>query len=1032
MSDFTQDNEALFAAARAACPAAIWSRAVELVRKSAVSGQTQEDSELICHVKSPTRSVPHTVQLYPQDAEWACDCDSRAACCEHVAAAVIALKQANAQGHALPQGGSHEARLVHRLSRHRGELSLSRVLVRADGSEQALETSLATAVATQSAGVTLSPSQQDLNVDRALGQRVSGPLPPDLAVGVIKLLAGARNVEFEGQTIVVSTEQLVPHAQVTDAQLADKRRGFNVELKPDPALLEVVASGIGRSAAGLHLLTELHSSGARWEKLPSSKFYPSDAVGTLVTEVLPELLKRFKVDVQTKKLPELTREAKPRAIVQVQQDGERLGALLTLVYGDPPLARIDAGRLIHLGGAVPIRDEALEQRVATRARDELGLNVGGRVWLSGQPAIALAEKLERWNGQIEGPRGKQLLFHSPLAPEMTRRFGQLELHFTSDAEGEALRADPTQVLRAWREHDAWVPLLSGGWAPLPASWLDKHGALLEQVLDGLAARGGLPTAAEGASALNGSLDPKAAQSLPALAELCELLDFPTPPELEPFRALLRGTDALPEVSLPADLTATLRSYQQQGVRWLNLLQKAGLGAVLADDMGLGKTLQTLCNLQGRCLVVCPTSVVHNWAQELARFRPGLDFHVYQGKGRSLKADVSVTITSYALLRLDQDVLAGVQWDQVVLDEAQHIKNPESQVTRAAYRLRSRFKLALSGTPIENRLSELWSLFHFTNRGLLGGRPDFQARYELPIQNGDARASGALRQRIAPFILRRHKSSVAKELPPRTDLFIHCTLDPQERAVYDAIFQATQRDVVAELRKGGGVMQALEALLRLRQAACHAALVPGVQLPNASALAAANGEVDEASLERDENDATTPEAAAPSFTSSKVRALVEALEQVVAEGHRALVFSQWTSLLDKVEPALDRARLSRGRLDGSTRDREGVVRDFQSDTGPNVLLLSLKAGGTGLNLTAADHVFMLDPWWNPAVEQQAADRAHRIGQQRPVFVHRLITTGTVEEKIVRLQAQKRELAEAALEGTEATASLGREELLELLS
>jgi superfamily II DNA or RNA helicase len=769
--------------------------------------------------------------------------------------------------------------------------------------------------------------------------------------------------------------------------------------------------------------------------LPSKKVYPPDAVGTLVTEVLPELLKRFKVEVTTKKLPELTREAKPRAVVQVQQDGERFAALLTLVYGDPPLARIDAGRLVHLRGPVPLRDEALEQRVASRAQAELGLNVGGRVWLSGEAAIALAQKLERWSGAVEGVKGKRLLFQNELVPQLSRSLGALQLHFESSEGGDTLKADPAQVLRAWREHDAWVPLLSGGWAPLPAGWLDKHGALLEQVLDGLATRAlDLPTSVQAAAALNGSLDSKAAQNLPALAELCELLDFPTPPELEPFRALLRGTNELPAIALPPDLNATLRSYQQQGVRWLSLLKSAGLGAVLADDMGLGKTLQTICNLAGRCLVVCPTSVVHNWASELERFRPGLRFHVYQGKGRSLKPDVDVTITSYALLRLDQDVLGSVEWDQLVLDEAQHIKNPESQVARAAYRMRARFKLALSGTPIENRLSELWSLFHFTNRGLLGGRSDFQARYELPIANGDARASGALRQRIAPFILRRNKSSVAKELPPRTDLFIHCTLDTHERAVYDSIYQATQRDVVQELRKGGSVMLALEALLRLRQAACHSALVPGVQVPNAKLQPIDTD--DEAQLDTLADESTdTPRDAAdprPGLASSKIRALIEALEQVVAEGHRALVFSQWTSLLDKVEPELERAGLSRGRLDGSTKDRAGVVNEFQSETGPSVLLLSLKAGGTGLNLTAADHVFLLDPWWNPAVEQQAADRAHRIGQQRPVFVHRLIATGTVEEKIVRLQAQKRELAEAALEGTEATASLGREELLDLLS
>jgi SNF2 family DNA or RNA helicase len=402
-------------------------------------------------------------------------------------------------------------------------------------------------------------------------------------------------------------------------------------------------------------------------------------------------------------------------------------------------------------------------------------------------------------------------------------------------------------------------------------------------------------------------------------------------------------------------------------------------------------------LRPPALVVAPTSVLLTWVEEMRRFRPGLRFNVYHGARRKLDPDVDVTLTTYALLRLDADRLAAENWRTVVLDEAQNIKNPDSQVAAAAFRLRADWRVALTGTPVENRLEELWSQFHYVNRGLLGGRKDFRDRYAEPIARGDIDAAERLRARIRPFILRRLKSEVAKELPPRTDMVLRCELSPEERDVYETIRAATMREVVQRLQAGGNVLAALEALLRMRQAACHSALIPGQD---------ASG-------------------------SSKLRVLLAALGNVVAEGRKALVFSQWTSLLDLVEPHLRRAEVGFVRLDGSTRDRARVVNTFQDANGPPVLLVSLKAGGTGLNLTAADHIFLLDPWWNPAVEDQAADRAHRIGQDQPVMVYRLVATDTVEERILALQQRKRDLAAAALGGAEGAAPLSRNDLLDLL-
>jgi SNF2 family DNA or RNA helicase len=576
---------------------------------------------------------------------------------------------------------------------------------------------------------------------------------------------------------------------------------------------------------------------------------------------------------------------------------------------------------------------------------------------------------------------------APIAPRLELANGRLALWFEPESGSEAARrprvprVDASVVLRAWREGRSLVALASGagdgrfdGLAPLPGDWLARYGR----------DDGSLPRAA-----------------LPDVARLAASLGAEPPPELATLRGLVDGFDAIAPAALPPDLRAELRPYQRAGVDWLCFLRDAQLGALLADDMGLGKTLQVLCALPasgtGRTLVVCPTSVLDNWADELHRFRPGLSVALHRGSARQLDPSADVTVTSYALLRIDAAALAAVAWDVVVLDEAQAIKNPASQAARAAHALRADWRVAMTGTPVENRLAELWSQIQFVNPGLLGALSSFQERWAKPIDAGEPGVAEALRRRLRPFLLRRAKRDVAPELPARTERVLRCELDAEERAVYDAILAATRRDVVARVAAGGSPLAALEALLRLRQAACHRGLVPGQ------------------TAER----------------SSKLELLLEELETAVAEGHKALVFSQWTSLLDRVEPALRAAAIPWTRLDGSTRDRAGVIARFQDEAGPPVLLISLQAGGTGLNLTAADHVFLLDPWWNPAVEDQAAARAHRIGQTRPVEIHRLVAADTVEDRVLELQRRKRSLADAALDDAAQTTPLTREDLLALL-
>jgi SNF2 family DNA or RNA helicase len=419
-------------------------------------------------------------------------------------------------------------------------------------------------------------------------------------------------------------------------------------------------------------------------------------------------------------------------------------------------------------------------------------------------------------------------------------------------------------------------------------------------------------------------------------------------------------------------------------------------------MGLGKTLQTLCSLVGRTLVVCPRSVVFNWQAEVQKFRPDLSFAIYHGARRAL-SQADVTITTYAVLRLDTTQLIEHGFSTIVLDEAQAIKNPGSQASRAAFELsealpEDAFRVALSGTPIENRLEELWSVFRFTHPGLLGNRSEFMKRYARPISDGNQEATTRLKGLIKPFLLRRMKKEVAQDLPPRTDVVLTVELDENERELYDAILATKQKEVIETLHAGGSVMAALEALLRLRQAACHPGLVPGQH----------------------------------AATSTKVETLIDRLNEAIADGHKCIVFSQWTSFLDLVEAELEKNTIPFVRLDGTTRDRGGVVGTFQAEDGPPVLLSSLKAGGTGLNLTAADHVFLLDPWWNPAAEDQAADRAHRLGQTRAVTVYKVIAKDTIEEGIVRLQQRKKDLAELALGDGGAATGITRDDLIALLN
>ena len=528
---------------------------------------------------------------------------------------------------------------------------------------------------------------------------------------------------------------------------------------------------------------------------------------------------------------------------------------------------------------------------------------------------------------------------------------------------------------AVRRGSRFVRLGDGGWAPLPEAWFAARQRLRERLAPGKAEE------ADGALRVPCFEAPTLSELVDGTADVCADDGWLA------FRARLESFGGIAPAPVPATFRGTLRPYQQQGLDYLSFLRDHGLHGILADDMGLGKTVQAAALLAanhpsdvGPSLIVAPTSVVANWEAELARFVPTLRVLVLHGPGRDLAAIArhDVVITSYATARQDLAWHRAITYHTLLLDEAQAIKNARSQTARTMRRLGARHRLCLTGTPIENDTQDLWSLFAFLMPGLLGSVDDFRNRFATPIALGERDAREALKARVAPFILRRLKAQVAPDLPPRTDITVVCELAPAQRRAYDALLSDVRAGIQRKIRDDGleaSRLTILGALLKLRQLCCHPALLG------------------------------TPETL--HLESGKLEAVLTLIDELIAGGHRALLFSQFTSMLTILRARLDALGIPYAYLDGATHDRQARVDAFNAGDTP-LFLISLKAGGSGLNLTGADYVIHYDPWWNPASEDQATDRAHRIGQTRQVFNYKLVARDTIEEKLVHLQAEKRGL------------------------
>jgi superfamily II DNA or RNA helicase len=943
----------------------IWSRGVELARQDAVSGDRRTADEICLRVYERARTISTLITLWPNDADWSKDCPCKIDPCHHVTAAIIALKRAEEQGQELPQAKTAGGTVQYAFTRADGALTFERYVLH-DGQEKRLLT-IPLSQSHRLAEFAVSPTKDDQAVESVLAGDRRGRINVGTMLRLLPLLQGL-DVTLDDQPVLINREALGLSIDIRDEGL-----GIKVIGKKDPRILESWTNGVVLSDKGLHPQIDLSMEVEDRNMLLHGKSIHQRDLERFVSERLPNWERKYVVNNQARNLPRLV-DAEPEIELFLERHGDQMLVLPSIIYGRPAIARIEDGEIRPLGNQVPKRDHDEERRLKDQLWRLHNLELYQAKMMGAEEAIRVVEGLENWNGQIRGNGPDQFRKAGLLTPKVKWNQGRLELEFE---EGES-QAKASDVIRAFQERKSLVPLFGGGFAQLPADWMAKYGSKIMDLMTAQRDQDTLPKAAF-------------AQAL----ELFDELDMDLPTDLMIFNRLKDCDWSKLPLALPKEMatTVSLRPYQIEGVSWLQQMQSFELGALLADDMGLGKTLQAISCLKRHTLIIAPTSVLPNWKRELARFRPNLKVSLYHGSSRQWDDEADVILTSYGLLRQDLEKLQERIWETIVLDEAQTIKNPDSKVAQAAFQLRSNFRVALSGTPVENRLEDLWSIFAFLNPGLLGSKKDFRERWSKPIEEGDDDAAKRLRKILRPFILRRLKTQVAKDLPPR---ILYSELWPEERKLYEAIYATTKKEVLKKLQAGGSIFEALEALLRMRQVCCHPALVPG----------------QDAAL------------------SSKLTLLIDTLQTALAEDHKALVFSQWTGLLDLVEPVLEAAGIKFLRLDGSTKDRSAIVDQFQDPNGPPVLIMSLKAGGVGLNLTQADHVFILDPWWNPAAADQAADRAHRIGQDRTVMIHPLVAMDTVEEKIMELQNAKRALAEASL-GEGSAPAITRQDILDLL-
>ena len=968
----------LLTLARESSESSQWSQAVQYSRNNDFVLCDVSSSLIRVQIVEAGKAVSLMLELQIDDLDWQCDCSCSDDPCIHTVAALIALKN-NLNIKTIEQ--SQVARLVYELEEKNGQLVVQRLLEEGTTRTPFTRKLLEYAGGNQSgrvAGTAVVPSKEDFRLEGILGP--DGTFTAGQAVKVLEILERLPVVEYAGTQAKIATTPVRLQLEVVGegegvrvraVESSGNRQLANVEIDNDscitPRTEGLVSEGL-RSACTLN-----------------GKLFENEELVEFIETLRANLEQYFDLVFHVK-LPTIVRED-PYIVFRTEQEGESLLVTPLVVYGRPPL--LELGSVVHHlhnRDILVARSATKEHRLLKRLRQELHLKPGVLISTFGEEAVVFAKKIRKWQSEEEVTH--DFISLGRLTPQVSVDVDGATVEFSlQEGEGRkaAKHASAERVFAAWQDGERLVPLLEGGWAEIPNEWMSRYGETIREI----------QLLKDADLAKRSTISEK---FYPLLIEAAESLEIEPSPELLKLKRNLSLVDVSVDRGPPKDVKAELRSYQTEGVQWLRTLKELGAGAILADDMGLGKTLQAICIMESRSLVVAPTSVIDSWCEQIRKFRPNLSVCRYHGSDREFSNDSDVVVTSYGLLRGEAERFSE-EWAVCVLDETQNIKNPDSATAKAACSLSARFRLALSGTPIENKLDDLWSQYRYCFPELLGSRAQFEKKFAQGIRRGNSRVEDQLKRRIRPFLLRRVKADVLKELPPKTEIVLRCTLSDHERQLYQSIYLSSQEVIQKALSDKAEMFGVLEVLLRLRQACAHVGLLPG------------NTEL----------------------RSTKSDLLIESLLESKEAGHRSLVFSQWTGMLDLLETPLSEAGLQFSRLDGSTKNRKELIEAFQKADGPDLMLLSLKAGGVGITLTAADHIYLYDSWWNPAVEDQAADRAHRIGQSNPVFVYRLMAENTVEEKILELQERKRALAHGLL-GDESvgSATLTQEDLQQLLA
>ncbi len=936
----------------------IWSKGIALARSAkaeVVSLKEGASAEIKFKLQTGERLLAYTVTLWPQDEDAFCSCESKAQPCHHV----VATAQIYDQGRATePQAGENSNSVQYLWSLDKNLNPPRLVLLRSLGGNP-LNTSLISLIGGIESGRIAQPlpstTSIDLQIDEVLmkskeiGQKLDWPKLLKLIIELPPILVTGTALKFTVNLNPPRTRLFIDATQ-THAEIS-----FRVEWPEFTPLAEGIA------LHGESLFLQPAGADLRTEPLPALK---AAELENFLLEKLPRLKEHFDVQIQGQ-LPELmdSKLALTLKMDRLASKEDHLVVTPILHYTTPSgkMVRIMDGKLdtaiLDQEGLkeIPRRDRASETALVQKLRRELNLSINQATSFHGSEALQFTEKLSATSWASEFKNNEAILESyqndQVYEPHLELRGERLNLYFTN-RKGEKVQIPEAQLIRYREDPDR--PIMDS---------LKEYGKIPEDIWNELGDEI-LKLVARSAQEPLQKMDLMIAQGLVQEVE---------------------GT--LPErtvIDLPIEhsLFEKLRPYQRFGVEWIlsHLKNKSSRGALLADEMGLGKTIQTIAALQTPALIVVPTSLLSNWKAELQRFRPELRVNVYHGQARKyLEAglETDVVLTTYGVLRQEAEefVTRGLgpqPFAMMVMDEAHQLRNRETQSTQAVIQIPAAFKLALSGTPIQNHLRDLHTLFCIIQPKLFEDRDDFFAALEKP------RLFSA---KTASFILRRLKSDVLKELPAKTQMLHPVTFTEDEQQTYNVTLMAAKKEIAEKLQdSGANSLTLFEVLLRARQICDHRALF----LPeHASAI------------------------------SSKTTALSDLLSELTENGHSVLVYSQWTKYLDIIEAMLPVGipGIPYERLDGSTSNRSKVIEAFTNAEGPTVFLLSLHAGGVGLNLTKADHVIFCEPWWNPFVELQAEDRVHRMGQEKPVFIHRLIAQGSIEEGMLKLQEKKKSLQAA---------------------